>query len=82
MGNLPGDVGLQLVEGGQARAVDLRLQEAPEAEVEGGEVKGAGRPLSTPQAPPADDPVLKLVVQIPHFGIGAMDWNTNKGFLI
>ena len=41
LGNLPGDVGLQLVEGGRARAVDLGLQEAPEAEVEGGEVGGA-----------------------------------------
>ena len=73
LGNLPCDVGLQLVEGGRARAVDLGLQEAPEAEVEGGEVGGARRPLSAPQAPPADDSVPKLVVKIPHVGIGAMD---------
>ena len=36
LGNLPGDIGLQLVEGGRAWAVDLGLEEAPEAEVEGG----------------------------------------------
>ena len=71
--NLPGDVGLQLVEGGRARAVDLGLEEAPEAEVEGGEVGGARRPLSALQAPPADHSVPKLVFQIPHVGIGAMN---------
>ena len=38
LGTLSGDIGLQLVEGGWARAVDLGLQEAPEAEVNGGEV--------------------------------------------
>ena len=69
--HLPSDVSLQLVEGGRARAVHLGL--APEAEVEGGEVGGARRPLSAPQAPPADDSVPKLVVKIPHVGIGAMD---------
>jgi len=36
LGNLPGDIGLQLVKGGRAWAVDLGLEEAPEAEVEGG----------------------------------------------
>ena len=36
LGNLPGDIGLQLVEGGRAWAVDLGLEEAPESEVEGG----------------------------------------------
>ena len=82
LGNLSGDIGLQLVEGGWARAVDLGLQEAPEAEVQGGEVGGARRPLSAPQTPPADDSVPKLVVQIPHIGIGAMDWGTNRGILI
>ena len=35
LGNLPGDIGLQLVEGGRAWAVDLGLEEAPESEVEG-----------------------------------------------
>ena len=34
---------MQLVQDGRARAVDLGLhQEAPEAEVEGGEVRGRG----------------------------------------
>ena len=66
LGNLPGDVGLQLVQDGRARAVDLGLQEAPEAEVEGGRGQGARRPLSAPQAPSTDHCVLKLVVQIPH----------------
>ena len=70
------------VEGGWARALDLGLQEAPEAEVQGGEVGGARRPLSALQTPPADDSVPKLVVQIPHIGIGAMDWGTNRGILI
>ena len=64
--NLPGDVGLQLVQDGRARAVDLGLQEAPEAEVEGGRGQGARRPLSAPKAPSTDHCVLKLVVQIPH----------------
>ena len=36
LGNLPGDIGLQLVKGGRALAVDLGLEEAPESEVEGG----------------------------------------------
>ena len=36
LGNLPGDIGLQLVEGGRAWAADLGLEEAPESEVEGG----------------------------------------------
>ena len=36
LGNLHGDIGLQLVEGGRAWSVDLGLEEAPEAEVEGG----------------------------------------------
>ena len=36
LGNLPGDIGLQLVEGGRAWAVNLGLEEAPESEVEGG----------------------------------------------
>ena len=40
--NLPGDVGLQLVQDGTARAEDLGLREATEAEVEGGEVRGRG----------------------------------------
>ena len=67
LGNLPGDVGMQLVQDGRARAVDLGLhQEAPEAEVEGGRGQGARRPLSAPQAPSTDHCVLKLVVQIPH----------------
>ena len=73
LGYLPGDVCLQLIEGGRARAVDLGLEEAPEAEVEGGEVGGARRPLSALQAPPADHSVPKLVVQIPDVGIGAMN---------
>ena len=54
LGNLSGDIGLQLVEGGWARAVDLGLQEAPEAEVQGGEVGGARRPLS-------EVPIISLV---------------------
>ena len=36
LGNLPGDIGLQLVEGGRAWAVDLGLEEAPESEADGG----------------------------------------------
>ena len=36
--HLPGDVGLQLIEGGRARAVDLGFEESPQAEVKGGEV--------------------------------------------
>ena len=66
LGNLPGDVGLQMAQDGRVRAVDLGLQEAPEAEVEGGRGQGARRPLSAPQAPSTDHCVLKLVVQIPH----------------
>ena len=49
LGNLPGDVGLQLVQDGRARAVDLGLQEAPEAEVEGGRGHGARRPSQVPR---------------------------------
>ena len=36
MGNFPKYIGMQLVDCGRAWAVDLRLEEAPEAEVEGG----------------------------------------------
>ena len=43
LSQLPGDIGLQLVERGRARAVDLGLQVAPEAEVEGGEAGGSRR---------------------------------------
>ena len=63
LGNLPGYVALQLVKVGRARAVDLGLQEAPEAEAEGG---GARRLVSAPQEPSADHSVPKLVAQIPH----------------
>ena len=82
LGYLPGDVCLQLILGGRAKAVDLGFEEAPEAEVEGGEVGGARRPLSAPQAPPANHSVPKLVVQIPHVSIRAMHRGTNRGILI
>ena len=36
LGNLPKYIGMQLIDCGRAWAVDLRLEEAPEAEVEGG----------------------------------------------
>ena len=40
--NLPGDVGLQLVQDGRARAEDLGLREATVAEVKGEKVRGRG----------------------------------------
>ena len=40
----------------------LELEVLPEAEVKGGEVGGARRPLHFPQAPPAYHYVAKLVV--------------------
>ena len=60
LSQLPGDIGLQLVERGRARAVDLGLQVAPEAEVEGGEAGGSRR-LPALQTPPVDHYVSKLV---------------------
>ena len=61
---LPGDVGLQLVEGGRERAVHLGLQVAPEAEVEEGEVGRSRRLL------PTFDQILRNnKVQSPSFRI-------------
>ena len=60
----------------------LGLEVPPEAEVEGGEVGGSRRPFPSPQAPPAYHSVAKLVVEIPHVGISAVDWSTNRGILI
>ena len=45
--NLPDDVGLQLVEGGRTRAVNLGFEAAPLAEVKEGEVGRSRRLLPT-----------------------------------
>ena len=42
----------------------------------------AERPLPTTQASSADDPVPKVVVQVLHVDISAMNCSSNRGILI
>ena len=70
MGNLSGCAGRQLVQGGKARVVNLGLQEAPEAEVEGGRGRGSEEATLCP----SDPFVPKLVAQIPHVDTRKMSY--------
>ena len=70
--HLPPIVCLQLVQCGRSGRVDLALQVSPEAEVTRVQIRVPSRPVQAPDGLPAQDPVLELIAQVPHVGVGDM----------
>ena len=67
--HLPPNIPLKLIQGGGLRAVDLRLQIAPKESITGVKVRRPGWPVTAPDWPSANNPVMELSVQIYHVHI-------------